>query len=90
MSHLIPQGERCVIRGLAVLEKGVFVGKKPIIHPGVTVDEGAVVGSGGPVLKDIELWTINVGTPDGVMGNRPRVKDTCWRSHQRVYRWGVL
>jgi acetyltransferase-like isoleucine patch superfamily enzyme len=72
---LIPEEEQCVIRGKIVLEKDVFIGANAIIHPNVTVGEGAIVSSGGIVLKDIEPWTINVGAPVRVIGQRPKVQE---------------
>jgi galactoside O-acetyltransferase len=73
ISPLIPEEEQCVIRGTIVLERDVFVGTNAIIHPNVTVGEGAIIGSGGLVLKDVEPWTINVGVPVAVIGRRPPV-----------------
>ena len=75
ISPLIPEDEQCVIRGVIVLENDVFIGTNAIIHPNVTIGEGAIVGSGGLVLKNIEPWTINAGVPVRVIGYRPRLKD---------------
>lgn len=74
ISPLIPEEEQYVIRGIVVLEKDVFVGTNAIIHPNVTIGEGAIIGSGGLVLKDVEPWTINVGVPVKVIGYRPKIK----------------
>lgn len=76
ISPLIPEEEQCVIRGKIVLEDDVFVGTNAIIHPNVTIGEGAIIGSGSLVLKDVEPWTINVGLPVRVIGHRPRIRDT--------------
>jgi len=75
ISPLIPEEEQCVIRGVVILEKDVFIGTNAIIHPNVTIGEGAIIGSGGLVLQDVEPWTINVGVPVRVIGYRPRLKD---------------
>lgn len=75
ISPLIPEEDQCVIRGIVVLEKDVFVGTNAIIHPGVKIGEGAIIGSGGLVLGDVEPWTINVGVPVKVIGTRPRVRE---------------
>lgn len=75
ISPLIAQEDQCVIRGVVVLEKDVFVGTNAIIHPDVTIGEGAIIGSGGLVLGDVEPWTINVGVPARVIGTRPRVRE---------------
>ena len=34
-----------------------------IILPGVTIGEGAVVGAGSVVTKDVEPWSVVVGNP---------------------------
>ncbi|MFZ5919267.1 MAG: acyltransferase [Chloroflexota bacterium] len=73
ISPLIPEDEQCVIRGVIVLEKDVFVGTNAILHPNVTIGEGAIIGSGGLVLRDVEPWTINVGIPVQVIGYRPKI-----------------
>ena len=75
ISPLIPPEEQYVIRGKIVLKKDVFIGANAIIHPNVTIGEGAIVGSGGIVLKDIEPWTINIGAPVRVVGTRPRIRE---------------
>jgi galactoside O-acetyltransferase len=75
ISPLIPEEEQCVIRGMIVLENDVFIGTNAIIHPNVTIGEGAIIGSGGLVLKDVAPWTINVGVPVRAIGFRPRLKN---------------
>lgn len=75
ISPLIPEEEQCVIRGVVTLEKDVFVGTNAIIHPNVTIGEGAIIGSGALVLNDVEPWTINVGIPAKAIGYRPKVKE---------------
>lgn len=74
ISPLIPEEEQCVIRGLVVVERDVFIGTNAIVHPNVIVGEGAIIGSGGLVLKDVEPWTINVGMPVRVIGCRPELE----------------
>lgn len=74
ISPLIPEEDQCVLRGTIILEDDVFVGTNAIIHPNVTIGEGAIIGSGGLVLKDIEPWTINVGVPTSVIGHRPQIR----------------
>lgn len=39
------------------------VGTNVVVHPGVTLAEGSVVGSCSLVTKDTEPWTIYFGTP---------------------------
>lgn len=74
ISPLIPEEQQHVIRGRIVLEKDVFVGANAVIHPNVTIGEGAIIGSCGLVLHDVEPWTINAGVPVRKIGMRPRIK----------------
>ena len=50
-----------------ILKKGCVVGMSSIIMPGVTVGEGAIVGAGSLVVKDVPPWTIAVGNPAKVV-----------------------
>ena len=47
--------------------KNCAIGTGTIVMPGVTVGEGAVVGAGSLVTKDIPAWTIAVGRPAKVL-----------------------
>lgn len=40
--------------------------------PGVTIGEGAVIGAGSLVTKDIPAWTIAVGRPAKVVKQIPK------------------
>jgi acetyltransferase-like isoleucine patch superfamily enzyme len=73
MSGAMPPEQRNVLSSSVVLEKDVFVGTNAVIHTGVRIGEGAVIGSNSTVLKDIEPWTINVGSPCRKVGVRPKV-----------------
>jgi acetyltransferase-like isoleucine patch superfamily enzyme len=66
----VPAGRRSVERSAFVLGDHAFVGANAVVHPGVTIGEGAVIGSGSVVRDDIEPWTINVGAPTRVVGDR--------------------
>jgi galactoside O-acetyltransferase len=46
-----------------IFEKHSIVGARCIVLPGVTLGEGAAVGSGSLVRADLPPWTISVGTP---------------------------
>ena len=50
-----------------VLKKGCLVGMESFVMPGVTVGEGAIVGAGSLVTKDIPAWTIASGRPARVV-----------------------
>jgi len=74
MVPVVPIEQQELIIGKVVLERDVFLGSNVIVFPNVTIGEGAIIGAGGLVTKDIEPWTINVGVPTRVVGTRPRVR----------------
>ena len=74
MSTCLPIEQRNLIISFVKIEKDAFVGTNAVVHPGITIGEGAIIGSNSLVLKDVEPWTINVGSPCKVIGKRPRVK----------------
>ena len=47
--------------------RGVMVGMETIIMPGVTIGDGAIIGAGSLVTKDIPAWTIAMGRPAKVV-----------------------
>ena len=47
--------------------KGCSTGTGTIILPGVTVGEGAIIGAGSVVTKDIPAWTVALGCPAKVV-----------------------
>ncbi len=73
MSTALPQEQRNVTVGRVVIEKDAFVGTNVVIHPNVRIGEGAIIGSNSLVLKNVEAWSINVGSPCKKIGDRPRV-----------------
>lgn len=49
------------------LKQGCCIGMRSIIMPGVTVGEGAIVGVGSLVTKDIPPYCLAVGSPAKVV-----------------------
>ena len=47
--------------------RNAAIGMGTIIMPGVTIGEGAVIGAGSLVTKDIPAWTFAVGRPAKVV-----------------------
>ncbi len=47
--------------------RGCSTGTGTIIMPGVTIGEGAIVGAGSLVTKDIPAWTVATGSPAKVV-----------------------
>jgi galactoside O-acetyltransferase len=66
----IPAAFRAVRRSFVHLGRHAFLATNVIVHPGVTIGEGAVIGSGSIVTRDVEPWTINLGTPARPVGTR--------------------
>lgn len=58
------------------LKKGCLVGMESFVMPGVTIGEGAIVGAGSLVTKDVPAWTIATGRPAKV------VKQITERTHE--------
>lgn len=59
-----------------VLKKGCLIGMESFVMPGVTVGEGAIVGAGSLVTKDIPAWTIATGRPAKVVKEIPHREQT--------------
>ncbi len=55
-----------------VLKKGCLIGMESLVLPGVTVGEGAIVGAGSLVTKDIPAWTVATGRPAKVVKEIPQ------------------
>ena len=49
------------------LKRGCCIGMRAIIMPGVTVGEGAIVGVGAIVTKDVPPYSVVVGNPATVL-----------------------
>jgi acetyltransferase-like isoleucine patch superfamily enzyme len=74
MVSTVPPEQQDILVGRVVLEKDVFLGTNSVILPNVTIGEGAMIGAGSVVNRDVEPWTINVGVPVRVIGRRPTVR----------------
>ena len=55
-----------------VLKKGCLIGMESFVLPGVTIGEGAIVGAGSLVTKDIPAWTVATGRPAKVVREIPQ------------------
>jgi len=56
--------------GIINIGNDVWIGARAIINPGVTVGDGAVIGSGSVVTHDIEPYSIVAGSPAKVISYR--------------------
>ena len=54
------------------LKKGCCIGMKSIVMPGVTIGEGAAVGVGSLVTKDVPPYSVVVGNPAKVVKSFPK------------------
>lgn len=74
-SPIVPAAYHCDVKYTTVtLGKFVVLGTGCVCHPGVTIGEGAVVGSCSLVTKDLEPWTLYLGAPARAVKERPRDK----------------
>nr|WP_284507171.1 acyltransferase [Caballeronia sp. ATUFL_M2_KS44] len=55
-----------------VIEDHAWIGARAIICPGVRIGEGAVVGAGAVVTRDVEPYTIVGGNPARFIKERSR------------------
>lgn len=63
--HLVREN---VKSGPVVIEDDVWIGLNAIILKGVKIGRGAVVGAGSVITRDVEPYTIVVGSPQRVTG----------------------
>ncbi|MEW8955109.1 acyltransferase [Clostridium sp.] len=59
----IPLEYKNIIKGKVIFKKHSLIGAGAIILPGVTVGEGASVGSMALINKDLLPWSIYIGIP---------------------------
>ncbi len=69
--------------GDVVIRDHVWIAYRAIILPGITVGEGAVVGAGAVVTKNVEPYTIVAGNPARVL--KHRTKDLQYRNLYRPW-----
>jgi maltose O-acetyltransferase len=55
--------------------RGTFVGARVIVLPGVTIGDGAIVGAGSVVRRDVEPGTLVAGNPARVVGTTAEYLD---------------
>ncbi|MRS11505.1 MAG: acyltransferase [Actinobacteria bacterium] len=51
------------IEGSVEIHSNAFVGARSVLLPGVSVGEGAIVGAGSVVTKDVPAMTVVAGNP---------------------------
>ena len=65
------EGSTKTLGGRLIVGNDVYIGARSTIMP-VTIGEGAVIGAGSFVNKDVDPWGIYVGSPAKKIGERPR------------------
>jgi acetyltransferase-like isoleucine patch superfamily enzyme len=61
----------CIFKPI-VIEDNVWVGTRTTILQGVTIGEGAIVGAGSVVTRNVDPYTIVAGVPAKPIGKRPK------------------
>lgn len=56
-----------------IIGDDVWIGRRVIILPGVTIGTGAVIGAGSVVAKSIPEYAIAVGNPVRIIGKREKM-----------------
>ena len=56
-------GKKSIVGGNIIFENNVWIGFNSIVLKGVAIGEGAIVGAGSIVTKDVEPHTIVAGNP---------------------------
>ena len=62
-SHDITQGNFPLTTEPVTIGAGAWIAAHAKILPGITIGEGAVVGAGAVVTRDVEPWTVVAGNP---------------------------
>ena len=60
---MVPEKFKNILNAPVLLHKHVLVGTSSVILPGVTLEEGCVVGALSLVKNSLPAWTINAGIP---------------------------
>jgi acetyltransferase-like isoleucine patch superfamily enzyme len=58
--------------GPVLIGNRVWIGYRALILPGVTIGDGAVIGAGSVVTRNVDPYAIMAGSPARKVGDRPR------------------
>ena len=82
--NLKSMGERCALRqnttigigrgGIPTIGNDVFIGPNSVIIGGITVGDGAIIGAGAVVIRDVPPSSIAVGNPARNLPIRPETE----------------
>lgn len=71
---MIPAEQRNIKKKKVVIENDTFVGHFCTVMPGVRIGEGAVIAPNSLVLRNVEPWTVVMGSPAVVVSRRQKVR----------------
>lgn len=63
MSAAAPDDLRNPIIGKTIMEPYSFLGANSVVLPNITIGQGAVIGAGAVVTKNVKPWSIMAGVP---------------------------
>jgi galactoside O-acetyltransferase len=70
----IPSNFRNINRSYVHCKKHSLLATNVIVHPGITIGEGAVAASNSVITKDLDPWSVYMGTPAKKVKERDRDK----------------
>ena len=79
----VPPELRSAYRSFVILKKHAFLSTNVVVHPGVTIGEGAVAASGSVLTRDLDPWGIYMGRPARRVKDRPSAR--MLEAEQRLY-----
>ena len=84
----VPAEFRSVTRGQVIVGAHAVIGANAVILPGVRIGAGATVGAGSVVTRDLEPWTIYIGSPCRPL--KARLHEPILEAERRLYeQYGV-
>ena len=66
------EGTTNVQGGLVILKRFAVIGTNSTVFPNITISEGAVIGAHSLVNRNIQEWTINMGSPVRYLNERKK------------------
>lgn len=63
------------VPGSVIIEDNIWIGANCVITPDVRIGEGAIVGAGSVVTKDVEAFSIVGGVPSHLIGYRNKQEE---------------
>ena len=85
----VPEEFRVVERSVVTIGAHAVVGAPAVVLPGIHIGEGTTLGAGSVVTKDLEPWSVYVGSPARKV--KDREKDATLAAERAYYeRYGAL